>query len=230
MPNKKSILLVEDDKNLNQINRLALEADGYNIYSALSLKEARECLAKHIPDLILLDVKLPDGTGFVFCREIRGQSLYAAIPILFLTSVTDQTAEMEGLRSGGNDYLRKPYSIELLRVRVANLLKLRDSQPVRDITLGPLTMKVKTTIAYLHGKNMGLKPKEFALLLAFMENEGRVMSTKYIYETVWEAPMVDDNRTLKKHVSDLRRKLGDENSGYTIKSVYGEGYRFDAEQ
>ena len=227
MPGDKVILLVEDDKNLNQINRRALEVDGYTVYAALDLARAREQLAAHAPDLILLDVKLPDGTGYDFCREIRQQSSYAAIPILFLTSVTDQSGEMEGLQAGGNDYLRKPYSIELLRVRVANLLKLRESQPMRDVTRGPLTLKIKTSMAYLHGRDMVLTHKEFALLLAFMENEGQVMSAQHLYETIWEAPMLDDNRSLKKHISDLRRKLEAGNSGYTIRSVYGEGYRFE---
>ena len=227
MPNDKVILLVEDDKSLNQINRLALETDGYTVYAALNLAQARKLLAQRTPDVILLDVMLPDGTGYDFCKEIREQSSYAAIPILFLTAVTDQTGEMEGLRSGGNDYLRKPYSIELLRVRVANLLKLQESQPLRDIIKGPLTLKVKTMMAYLHGRDMGLKPKEFALLLAFAENEGRIMSAEYIYETVWEAPMVDDAGAIRYQISSLRAKLKD--SGYTINSVYGKGYRFERE-
>jgi len=225
--NRKAILLVEDDVSLNKINRVALEAEGYAVFAALNLTQAREHLETITPDLIVLDVKLPDGTGFDLCKELREQSRYDGVPILFLTSVTDQTGEMEGLHSGGNDYLRKPYGIELLRTRVNNLFKLRESQPLRDITLGPLTLKVKTMMAYLHGKDMGLKPKEFALLLAFMENEGQVMSAERLYETVWETTMNDDNRTLKKHVSDLRKKL--EDSGYAIKASYSEGYRFEPE-
>jgi DNA-binding response OmpR family regulator len=228
MINDKVILLVEDDANLNRLNRRALESDNYAVDAALNLAQARELLAKHTPDVILLDVKLPDGTGFNFCKEIREQGKYAAIPILFLTSVADQSGEMEGLEAGGTDYLRKPYSIELLRVRVANLLRLQESQLLRDVTRGPLTLNIKTMMAYLHGKDMGLKPKEFTLLLAFVENEGHVMSAEYIYKTVWEAPMADDPGALKYQISSLRSKIKD--SGYAINSIYGKGYCFELER
>ena len=227
LQNRKAILLVEDDVSLNKINRVALEAEGYAVFSALNLAQAREHLEKITPDLIVLDVKLPDGTGFDLCKELREQSRYDGVPILFLTSVTDQTGEMEGLHSGGNDYLRKPYGIELLRTRVNNLFKLRESQPLRDITRGPLTLKVKTMMAYLHGKDMGLKPKEFALLLAFMENEGQIMSGSQLYETVWETTMNDDAKALKFQLSSLRPKLT--GSGYSINTIYGEGYCFGRE-
>jgi len=225
MMNDKTILLVEDDRNLNDINRIALETDGYTVHAAFNLKHARELLERHTPNLIILDVKLPDGTGFDFCKEVRSNTKYAAIPILFLTSVTDDEGELEGLRSGGSDYLRKPYGIELLRMRVNNLLKLRESQAIQDIMRGPLTLKVKTMMAYLSGRDMGLMPKEFTLLLALLENEGQVLSAEYIYETVWEAPMNDNKEALKFQIKSLRPKL--EGSGYIINSIYGKGYRFE---
>ena len=227
MPNNQTIFLVEDDANLNRINRLALETEGYTVYTALNLAEAREELLKCVPDLILLDVKLPDGTGYDFCKELRRQRRYEAIPILFLTSVTDGAGELEGLRSGGNDYLRKPYGIELLRTRVGNLLKLRENQSLRDIVLGHLTLKVKTMTAYIHGNDMGLMPKEFTLLLVFAENEGCDMEAGQLYETVWGTGMNDDTRALRFQVSSLRSKLI--GSGYTITAVYSKGYRFERE-
>jgi DNA-binding response OmpR family regulator len=95
------------------------------------------------------------------------------------------------------------------------------------IVKGPLTLKARTARANLHGEDMLLKPKEFALLLELVENEGRVVSSERLYETVWEAPMAGDNRTLRKHISTLRKRLGDECSGYTISTIYGEGYRFE---
>jgi len=224
---KKVILLVEDDINLNKFNRRALETEGYSVCSAGTLEQARGLLEKTAPDLILLDVKLPDGNGFDFCKELRGKSHYSAVPVLFLTSVNDNEGELEGLRSGGTDYLRKPYGIELLRIRVANLLKLKENLAYQELACGPFKLNMASNRAYLHGADMLLKPKEFLLLLMFIKNERRILNEKHIYKTVWELPM-DNNGTLKKHISELRKKLESGKSGYSINTVYGKGYCFTA--
>lgn len=112
---KPLVLIVEDDKSLNLINRRALESEGYAVQSAYALAEARETLSRLDPDVILLDIKLPDGSGIDLCREIREKT---GAQIIFLTSVTEAGFELEAFRAGGNDYIRKPYGIDLLRERV----------------------------------------------------------------------------------------------------------------
>ena len=222
------ILLVEDDINLNEINRRTLEKSGYFVSIALTLAKARELLERQIPDLVLLDVRLPDGNGFDFCRELRENPQCAAVPVLFLTAVIDDVGELEGLRCGGNDYLRKPYGIELLRIRVENMLKLRENQAQQEIIRGPFMLNFISNRAYLHGQDMLLTPKEFSLLLIFLKNEDRVMDAQHIYETVWDLSMKNDNQAVKKQISSLRKKLEQGKSGYTINPVYGKGYIFQA--
>ena len=229
----KAILLVEDDVNLNKINRMALESEGYTVHTALTLAEARKILNSplSILNLILLDVKLPDGNGFDFCKEIRQKPGFAAVPVLFLTSVNDNAGEMEGLRSGGNDYLRKPYDIDLLRMRVANLLKLQENfaQQVmteqKIITKGALSIDTVARRAYLNGTDMNLQTKQFALLLTLVQHESEILSTPYLYETVWGQPMNRDSQALRRVVSEVRSKIA--GSGYSITSERGEGYRFE---
>jgi len=227
----KVILLVEDDVNLNKINRMALVSEGYTVHTALTLAEARKRLNNCSPDLILLDVKLPDGIGFDFCKEIRQKPGFAAVPVLFLTSVNDNAGEMEGLRSGGNDYLRKPYDIDLLRMRVANLLRLQENtaqQVITEqkiITKGVLSIDTVARRAYLNGTDLNLHTKQFALLLTLAQHESEILSTPYLYKTVWGQPMNRDSQALRRVVSEVRSKIA--GCGYSITSERGEGYRFE---
>ena len=227
----KVILLVEDDVNLNKINRMALTSEGYTVHTALTLAEARKRLNNCSPDLILLDVKLPDGIGFDFCKEIRQKPGFAAVPVLFLTSVNDNAGEMEGLRSGGNDYLRKPYDIDLLRMRVANLLKFQENitqQVITEqkiITKGALSIDTVSCRAYLNGADLNLKTKQFQLLLTLVQHENQIMNTAKLYEAVWGQPMGKDNGAIRRAISDIRGKIA--GCGYSMTSERGEGYCFE---
>jgi DNA-binding response OmpR family regulator len=218
---KFMILIVEDDKSLSTINRRALESVGYMVESAYTLAEARERLARITPDLILLDVKLPDGSGFGFCREIRES---CASHIIFLTSVTESSGELEGLRAGGNDYLRKPYGIELLRERVNNAIRQGGKAP-RLIKRGPLTLDIISSRALLHGEDKLLSQKEFALLYMFIQHENSYMAADHLYEQAWGQPMANDDNAVKVTISKLRSKL--KGSGCTITGKRGEGYCFE---
>ena len=227
----KTILLMEDDANLNRFNRLALEGEDYAVHTALTLAEARERLDTHTPDLILLDVKLPDGNGFDFCKEIRLRPGLAAVPVLFLTSVNDYAGEMEGLRSGGNDYLRKPYDIDLLLMRVANLLQLQENKTRQVIAEQKLITRSKLTIdtvarrAYVNGTDLNLRTKPFSLLLTLVQHENETLSAAQLYETVWAQPMVSNSQSLRQAIYEVRDQLA--GSGYSITHERGGGYRFE---
>jgi len=216
------ILLIEDDERLSYINSHALESEGYEVVSAFTLAQARLEIDGKSPDVILLDVKLPDGSGFDFCREIRERT---AAHIIFLTSVTESEGEMEGLVAGGNDYLRKPYSIELLRERVKNALRLL--KVPQNITRGSLTLDITAGRAYTHGKDLLLSPKEFQMLQLFVQNEGKAFDGEYLYEKIWKQPLNVNMNALKSAVSGLRKKLA--GSGYTIVAERGAGYCFEKE-
>ena len=219
-----NILLVEDDKEIQTVNKNMLKRrGGYEVTLAMTLAGAWEKVRESAPDIIVLDIMLPDGSGLDFLKKLRTE---ADIPVLLLTARGESGDVVQGLRAGGDDYLAKPYDNDVLLGRIEALLRRAERVP-KTVTKGPLTLKVKTMMAYLHGKNMGLQPKEFSLLLALMENEGRIMSAEYIYETVWEAPMNDDARAVQFQISNLRKKLG--NSGYSITVKRNEGYIFERE-
>lgn len=219
--NKKPLfLVVEDDARLNAINRQALESEGYAVLSAFTVAEALDILKTAQPDVILLDVKLPDGNGFDLCREIRNTT---SAHIIFLTSVTESSGEMEGLVAGGDDYLRKPYRIELLRERAKSVLRRREMVP-QVITKGSISFNLVANTAFLNGKDMLLTPREFSLLLVFAENKDKIMSAEHLYETAWKMPIVEGINSLQSIISKLRKKL--ENSEYDIIMRRGQGYIF----
>ena len=227
MPENIIILLVEDNIKLNEINRRALQSEGYTVLSALTLCEARKHLDMSAPDVILLDILLPDGNGVDFCKEIRAQT---AAAILFLTSVEGYAQMLRGLEAGGDDYLIKPFDINLLLAKIASILR-RDKiiedvrKPDRVLVCGPLKLDLIAQRSYLRGREIFLSPKEFSLLLLLAQNEGKTLSREYIYETVWKLPLNDDSRTVWTYVSTLKRKLMlDSERDLELESIRGKGY------
>jgi DNA-binding response OmpR family regulator len=220
----RTLLVVEDELKVLNNHLEFLEEQGYRALPAENLAQARERLSNFTPDAIVLDIMLPDGNGLDLLAELRAAG--SKIPVIMLTAWGEPKDVARGLRLGANDYLSKPFEYEVLLARVEAMFRNVETVP-GVITKGPLTLKARTARASIRGEDMRLKPKEFALLLELAENEGRVESAERLYETVWETPMAGDNRTLKKHISALRKRLEDEDSGYTISAVYGEGYRFE---
>ena len=215
------ILIVEDDKRLSLINCKALEPEGYEVKTAFTLREARFLLEDGDPDVILLDIKLPDGSGLDFCREIRQRT---SASIIFLTSVMESECELEGLVSGGDDYLRKPYGIDLLRARVKKSLQKERKAP-QFITRGPFTLYIVAAQAFVNGEDLLLTQKEFAVLLLLTQNEGKILSAEYIYENVWGYTTLSDKNAIQMTISRLRSKI--ENTGYTIATYRRKGYAFE---
>jgi two-component system alkaline phosphatase synthesis response regulator PhoP len=218
---KPRILIVEDDRRLSLINSRALESEGYEVKAVFTLNEARFMLEETAPDVILLDVKLPDGSGFDLCREIRERT---AAHIIFLTSVTETEGELEGLVAGGDDYLRKPYGIALLRERVRKALQKERKAP-QFITRGSLTLYIVAAQAFVGGEDLRLTRREFAALLLLAQNEGKMLSAEYIYEKAWGQPMAGDKNAVQMVLSRLRNKI--ESAGYTIVTHRGKGCVFE---
>jgi DNA-binding response OmpR family regulator len=218
---KSEILLVDDDCEVLKTMEEVLSLDGYRPLTAKDAREARAILSRERPDLIVLDIMLPDGNGLDLCREIREKS---DAPILFLSGLSGKNDIRAGLRDG-DDYLTKPFDFDILEARIDALLR-RAARVPKTVTKGPMELNVIAGLALLGGADMLLTQKEFALLLLFAQNEGRVFSAENLYEKVWGLPIGDDNRTLKKHLSNLRKKLKEENSGYEITAARGEGYCF----
>ncbi|GHU89794.1 DNA-binding response regulator [Clostridia bacterium] len=221
------ILLVEDDGHIMTINRNKLEKSGYSVLEADTLRAATAILESHTPDLIVLDVMLPDGDGVKWCGEIRGGG--GEPPVLFLSAKNETPDILDGFAAGGDDYLTKPYDLNILLARIKVLLEKASRVPQR-IKKGSLELNIAAHRAYLNGSDMVLSAKEFGLLLLFMQNEGVTLGAEEIYERVWGQPMVGDNRTLKKCIYSLRDKLTGGGCEYMVNSVYGKGYCFVIEK
>ncbi|MDL2274193.1 response regulator transcription factor [Oscillospiraceae bacterium OttesenSCG-928-G22] len=201
------ILLIEDNESIQEANRRALEREDYKIEVAASLTEARLALARQEPDVIVLDIMLPDGNGLEFLCEIRA---HTNAPVLLLTALADKDDRLAGLRAGGDDYIVKPYDLDELRERVAAFLrrkKLYETRAAQKLTRGPLSLDMIAHRAFLNGADMLLAPKEFALLLLLAQNEGKPLSKEYLYEAVWKLPANNDARAVWTHLSVLKKKL-----------------------
>jgi DNA-binding response OmpR family regulator len=218
----RNILLVEDNREIQEINRNMLtQCGGYRVRLAKNLAEARDCLAETLLDIIVLDIMLPDGSGLEFLEELRR---IADIPVLLLSALAEPGDIVRGLRAGSDDYLAKPYDNAELLARIESLLR-RTSRPLRTLTRGHLTLNLISDIAFVDGRDLLLSHKEFAVLLLLAQNEGRTLSPEYLYREAWGLPM-NDNRTLIKHVSDLRKKLENATTSCEIINVRSEGYCF----
>ncbi|GHU79781.1 DNA-binding response regulator [Clostridia bacterium] len=218
----KTLLCVEDELDLLYDNRHFFEKSGYTVLTAETLKEAREHLAAHTPDAIILDIMLPDGLGLDLLRELREAGDHT--PVLLLTAWGRPQNIADGLRAGANDYLPKPFDYDVLLARVETMF--RNVKHIPDtITLGALKLDVAASEAFVNGKDLQLTPKQFSLLLHFVQHEGQTMTAEYLYKKIWGQPLNNDSNALRNAAYGLRKKLA--GSGYTITADYGNGYRFE---
>ena len=220
------ILMVEDNEHVRALNCSVLERAGYRVLTAKSLAETRRILAgKPGISLVVLDILLPDGNGLAFISELR-QSTQA--PVLLLSSRRDYEDIVNGLTGGADDYMTKPYRIEELLARIVGLLRRGEAMcPPAEVARGPLVMDTVAQRGFLFDRDMLLHPREYAILLFLIQNEGRGISAEQLYEAVWKLPAAGNAGAVRTAVSRLRRKLA--GSGYTITSGRGSGYCFEKE-
>ena len=219
----KLILLVEDNPHIMAINDAALHMRGYSTLQAETAHKCRELLCFHAVDLIVLDILLPDGDGVALCREIKQEY---DVPILFLTAMGENEDIVKGLTAGGDDYLTKPYDLEVFMARVE--ARLRAAHPKeRAVRLGPLRMNLLSGRAYIGETDLNLTQKEFAALLYLARHPNRSVSAQELYEAVWQQPMGDDPHAVRMTISRLKQKLGGEDARVTVNSYRSSGYRLE---
>lgn len=215
-----TILLVEDNPHIMKINAEVLALHGYEVLRAETAAEARKQLSWHPVNLIVLDIMLPDGNGVELCRELK---LRYHIPILFLTALGENQDVVEGLRAGGDDYLPKPYDLEVLVARVEARLRA-DVDSRRYLSYGNLKLDTVSSVGYVNGRDILLTQKEFIVLLLLTQNAEHKVTQAELMREAWGAESEAENRALWTLISRLRKKLKSEESRLEISSLRGGGY------
>ena len=227
------ILMVEDETSVMDVNRRMLKRRGYDLQEAKNASEAYAFLKHCTPDLLILDIMLPDGNGYDICSTFRKQS---DNPVIFLTSKAEIQDKVKGLSLGGDYYLTKPYSFdELLAVVKRLLVRVSKEQYAHEhmnqVVVHNLMIDYSLSKAYIDGVDVGLTKTEFILLKIFVDHKNQELSADEIYEFVWERPSYGDTRSVRKHVMNLRNKiLSSKAEHFDIVTSYGKGYTFIVEE
>jgi two-component system, OmpR family, response regulator RegX3 len=227
MPGRRTILMVEDEESITVPLSEALAREGFDTEVAGTVAQGLELARRAEPDLVLLDVMLPDGSGYDVCRELRANS---AVPIIMLTARGEETDRIVGLELGADDYIVKPFSAREVVARIRAVLRRSDGAPARQdgaIEIGPLRLDRARRGATLDGQELDLTRKEYELLELLMTEAGSVITRERLIDEVWDVNWFGSTKTLDVHVSGLRRKLGDSSSSPRfIHTVRGVGFRF----
>jgi two-component system, OmpR family, phosphate regulon response regulator PhoB len=223
---KKKILVVDDEPDVTDLVAYNLKARGFHVES---LNDATASIAKARqlqPDLIILDIMMPHLSGIQICRILRNDNKLARIPIIFLTAKSEPQDRIEGLESGADDYLAKPFSPKELTLRVESILRrlaTAQTPSTGKLQIGAITLDVETHRVSISGKDIDLTATEFKLLQLLMERQGRVQTREHLLLNVWNYSTEIETRTVDTHVRRLREKLGSEADW--IETIRGVGYR-----
>ncbi len=220
------ILLVEDDKSIIMGLKYSLESEGFSVMVAENQAQALAALKRETYELLLLDVMLPDGSGYEVCRQAKAQ---ADVPVIFLTACDEEVNVVMGLDMGADDYVTKPFRVRELLSRIRSVLRRseRTSDPV-VWQFGPLAIHPKRAYVTVNGQEVALTALEYRLLLTLAANAGRVLSRAQLLEGIWDVAgnFVNDN-TLTVYIKRLREKLAAAGDEERITTVRGLGYRLE---
>jgi two-component system phosphate regulon response regulator PhoB len=223
----KTIALIEDDADLFSLLKYNLEKEGFRFIGLQTGKGALELCRKERPDVIILDIMLPDSDGIEICRGIRSSPDLAHVPVIFLTARGSESDRVLGLELGANDYMVKPFSVRELVARVRNQLRA-PATPARRLSGDGLELDRDSCRVRLHGKPLTLTATEFRLLEFLMSRPGVVFSREQLLDYVWGMDRAVTDRTVDVHILRLRQKVeADPASPALIRSVRGFGYSFD---
>lgn len=223
------ILIIEDDAGLNRGISFALRQEGYETLTAHTMKEGYRLFENETPDAIILDLNLPDGDGIELCKKIRNYSgKNSNVPLLMLTARDMEVDEIMGLTNGADDYITKPFSVSVLKIRLENILnrKLQKAEEENILMSGNISLDTKTLRVFSDGQETELSMTEFRLLQYFLENRNQVLLKEQILQRIWDSDgnYVEEN-TLSVNVSRLRKKLGTN----CIRTIQGMGYLWEDE-
>jgi two-component system phosphate regulon response regulator PhoB len=223
--NQSKILIVEDEADLVRTLEYNFRQAGFTVFTATRGRDALQMAASQMPDLVLLDLMLPDVEGTEVCRRLRAEAKTKGIPIMMLTAKGDEVDRVVGFEIGADDYVTKPFSVRELLLRVRAVLR-RGTEPRESgtIQIGGLTIDSDAHRAFVEGREVALTALEFRLLSMLAGRRGRVQTREVLLNEVWGLHLNVETRTVDTHVKRLREKLGA--AGGLIQTVRGVGYRF----
>ena len=227
MPTAPLCLLVDDEPDILEFMQYNLEKEDYQVYIATNGREAINQAVKKNPDLIILDIMMPELDGVEVCRELRSMPVFQNTIIAFLTARNEDYSQIAGFEVGGDDYITKPIRPRVLLSRIKALLRRSKSNDAINtsmiIRVGNLVIDKEKIVVYKDENAITLAKKEFELLCLLASKPGKVFSRQRIYEKIWGTDVIVGNRTIDVHIRKLREKIGD---GY-IKTIKGIGYKFE---
>lgn len=216
------IYIVEDDESIREIETIALKNSNYIVSAFENAKEFYKKLDELVPDLILLDVMLPDESGYDIVRKLRKRPATQDIPIIMVTAKTTEMDMIKGLDGGADDYIKKPFSVMELITRVKALLRRTAKDEPKLLKLDDLVLDHERHVVSVNNEPVDLTYKEYELLRLLMGSQGIVMTREVIMRSVWDTDFEGETRTVDMHIKTLRHKLGD--YGSRIKTVRNVGY------
>ncbi|MCI6675909.1 MAG: response regulator transcription factor [Clostridiales bacterium] len=223
-----NIYVIEDEVNIRELIKIALEGFGYQVSAFENAEDAMDAMKEDLPSLMIFDRMLPGMDGVTAIRKIRSGSLCPQVPIMILTAKDKEIDKVSGLDGGADDYMTKPFGILELAARVRSLLRRSSGQKEQEkniVTIGRLEWNFRTREVWFDKKLLELTYKEYELLQYLWKNQDRVVSREELLDSVWGYEYDGETRTLDIHVRTLRQKLGESGQEY-IKTVRGVGYRF----
>ena len=220
------IYIVEDDANIREVEMIALKNSNYEVREIENIASFFKALEETHPDLILLDVMLPDGSGYDVVRKLRSSARTKLIPVIMVTAKTSEIDMVKGLDDGADDYIKKPFSVMELLSRVRALLRRTVEENSAIVSVGKICMNNEKHSVIADGNSIELTYKEYELLRYLMINEDVVLSRDAIMLSVWGTDYEGESRTVDMHIKTLRQKLG--NCGNQIKTIRNVGYVISA--
>lgn len=217
------ILIVEDNKELADLLCDFLRAENYTVSAAETGEKALLLYEKYGARLIVLDIMLPGMDGFAVCRKIREES---NTPILIVSAKTEKEDKLNGLVLGADDYIEKPYDIDIMLAKIGGIFKRRYA--VDELNDGNILVNKISRMAYKNGIPLEMTSKEFDLLVLLMENRGKALSKEYIFNQIWGSDSFSEQQTLTVHIKWLRQKIEDDpKEPKKILTVWGMGYKYE---
>ena len=222
------IWCVDDDSTIREIEVYTLEQTGFQARGFADGISMLEALKTEIPELIILDIMMPQMDGIEVLKKLRSESVFKNIPVIMATAKGTEMDKIGGLNSGADDYLVKPFGVMEMVARVKAVLRRTVKEDVSsNITVGKITLKENEHKVIADGEKVELTHKEFAMLKLFMQNPNMVFSRDKLMSEIWGMDYIGETRTVDMHIKTLRQKLG--NAGGQIKTVIGVGYRLENE-